>query len=118
MSDDKVIGGGYGYLFMIERAFRFCKTDLDIRPMYHRLFNRIEAHVCICFVAYTIMLELERILKAAESKISLERACFLAEKIYQIDYVNPYAGKHKSVLLHTREEPEVTELLDIILANC
>ena len=47
---------------MIERAFRFCKTDLDIRPMYHRLFNRIEAYVCICFVAYTIMLELERIL--------------------------------------------------------
>ena len=105
-------------MFMIERAFRFCKTDLDIRPMYHRLFNRIEAHVCICFVAYTIMLELERILKAAKSKISLERACFLAEKIYQIDYVNPYDGKHKSVLLHTREEPEVTELLDIISANC
>ena len=117
LSDDKVIEE-YGYLFMVERAFRFCKTDLDIRPMHHRLFNRIEAHVCICFVAYTIMLELERILKAAKSKISLERACFLAEKIYQIDYVNPYAGKHKSVLLHTREESEVTELLDIISANC
>ena len=40
--------------------------------MYHRLFNRIEAHVCICFVVYTIMLKLERILKAAESKISLK----------------------------------------------
>lgn len=117
LSDDRVIEE-YRYLFMIERAFRFCKTDLDIRPMYHRLFNRIEAHVCICFVAYTIMLELERILKAAESKISLERARFLAEKIYQIDYVNPYDGKHKSVLPHTREEPEVTDLLDIISANC
>ena len=117
MSDDRVIEE-YGYLFMIERAFRFCKTDLDIRPMYHRIFNRIEAHVCICFVAYTIMLELERILiKAAESKISLERARFIAEKIYQIDYVNPYDGKHKSVLPHTREEPEVTDLLDIISAN-
>ena len=61
MSDDRVIEE-YGYLFVIERAFRFYKTDLDIRPMYHRLFNRIEAHVCICFVAYTIMLELERII--------------------------------------------------------
>jgi len=117
LSDDRVIEE-YGYLFMIERAFRFCKTDLDIRPMYHRLFNRIEAHVCICFVAYTIMLELERILKTAESKISLDRARFLAEKIYQIDYVNPYDNMRKSVLLHTREEPEVTELLDIISANC
>ena len=117
LPDDRVIEE-YGYLFMIERAFRFCKTDLDIRPMYHRLFNRIEAHVCICFVAYTIMLELERILKAAESRISLDRARFLAEKIYQIDYVNPYDGKRKSVLLHTKEQPEVTELLDIISANC
>lgn len=117
LSDDRVIEE-YGYLFMIERAFRFCKTDLDIRPIYHRLFNRIEAHVCICFVAYTIMLELERVLKLAESHITLDRARFLAEKIYQIDYVNPYDGKHKSVLLHTREEPEVTELLDIITKNC
>ena len=117
LSDDRVIEE-YGYLFMIERAFRFCKTDLDIRPIYHRLFNRIEAHVCICFVAYTIMLELERVLKVAESHITLDRARFLAEKIYQIDYVNPYDGKHKSVLLHTREEPEVTKLLDIITKNC
>lgn len=117
LSDARVIEE-YGYLFMIERAFRFCKTDLDIRPMYHRLFNRIEAHVCICFVAYTIMLELERILKAAESYITLDRARFLAEKIYQIDYVNPYNNKQMSVLLHTKEEPEVTELLNIISANC
>ena len=42
LSDARVIEE-YGYLFMIERTFRFCKTDLDIRPMYHRLFNRIEA---------------------------------------------------------------------------
>ena len=86
--------------------------------MYHRLFNRIEAHVCICFVAYTIMLELERILKTAGTRITLDRAHFLAEKIYQIDYINPYDNKRKSVLLHTKEEPEVTELLDIISANC
>ena len=117
MPDDRVIEE-YGYLFMIERAFRFCKTDLDIRLMYHRLFNRIEAYVCICFVAYTIMLELERILKTAGSKISLDKARFLAEKIYQIDYVNPYDGKRKSVLLHTKEQPEVAQLLDIISANC
>lgn len=117
LTDDRVIEE-YGYLFMIERAFRLCKTDLDICPMCHRLLNRIEAHVCICFVAYTVLLELERVLKAAGSGISLDRARFLAEKIYQIDYINPYDNKRKSVLLHTKEEPEVTELLDIISANC
>ena len=51
-------------------------------------------------------------------KISLNRARFLAEKIYQIDYVNPYDKKSKSVLLHAKEQPEVTELLDLIAPNC
>lgn len=64
------------------------------------------------------MLELERILKTAGTRITLDRSRFLAEKIYQIDYINPYDNKRKSVLLHTKEEPEVTELLDIISANC
>ena len=93
---------------------RFCKTDLDIRPMYHRLFNRIEAHICICFVAYTIMLELERLLKAADSKISLNRAMFLAGKIYEINYLNPYNHRHKSVLLKTEHDIETHELLQIV----
>lgn len=103
---------------MIKRAFRICKTDLDIRPVYHRLINRIEAYVCICFVAYTVMLELERILKTSGSGITLDRARFLAEKIYRTNYVNRYNNKHMPVLLHTKEDDEVSELLKIIDDNC
>jgi transposase len=104
----------YGHLIMIERAFRFNKTDLDIRPMYHRLINRIEAHVCICFTAYTIMLELERILMKSNIAISLHRAMFLAEGVYEICYTNPYDGKAKSVLLKTDHDEEVKRLLTAI----
>lgn len=75
--------------------------------MCHGLFGRIEAHVCICFVAYTIMLEPERILKASASRVTLDRARFLAEKIYRIDYVNPYNNRHMSVRLHTEDLPAV-----------
>lgn len=99
---------------MIERAFRMNKTDLDIRPIYHRLFNRIEAHVCICFTAYTIMLELERILKEAKSSITLDRARFLTEGIYALNYVNPYNKQHRSVLLRTDNDPETHELLNLL----
>lgn len=104
----------YTNLSMIERDFRMNKTDLDIRPVYHRLFNRVEAHVCICFTAYTIMLEPERTLEAAESAITLDRAMFLAERIYAIDYVNPYDRRHKSVLLKTENDDETHESLSII----
>jgi len=104
----------YRNLSMIERAFRMNKTDLEIRPVYHRLFNRIEAHVCICFTAYTIMLELERTLKAAQSSITLDRAKFLAESIYAIDYVNPYNHRKKTVLLRTDNDEEITKLLNLL----
>lgn len=113
MSDDDIIAN-YRYLFMIERAFKMNKTDLDIRPMYHRLFNRIEGHVCICFMAYTIMLELERILKEQGSPITLYRAMFLVESIYELCYTNPYTKKPMAVLLKTPQDSEVSQLLAIM----
>ena len=44
----------YGHLWRIEKAFRISKTDLKIRPIYHRLEHRIEAHICISFMAYKV----------------------------------------------------------------
>ncbi|MCD8290919.1 MAG: hypothetical protein LUC91_05395, partial [Prevotella sp.] len=99
-------------------AFRFNKTDLDIRPIYHRLYNRIEAHICICFTAYTVMLELERILKAGGDRISLKRAMFLSERIYQLCYVNPFNRKKQSIILDSKYKDEVNELLGIVSNGC
>ena len=118
--EDKEIVENYRNLAFIERAFRMNKTDLAIRPIYHRLFNRIEAHVCICFTAYTILLELERTLaKTADKKnkkpgITIYRAKFLAESLYEIEYVNPYNGKKMSVMLRTDYDEEVVKILDAI----
>ncbi len=53
----------YQNQYAVERAFRISKTDLRIRPIYHRLENRIKAHVLISFVAYAIFMEFERRLK-------------------------------------------------------
>ena len=40
------------------RAFRIAKSKIDIRPMFHFTRKRIEAHICICFVALKIYKEL------------------------------------------------------------
>jgi transposase len=56
----KKIIENYGNLWYIERAFRMNKTDLHIRPVYHRIKNRIEGHIRICFTACTVLLETER----------------------------------------------------------
>ena len=117
---DKDVVDSYRNLHFIERAFRMNKTDLAIRPIYHRLFNRIEAHVCICFTAYTVLLELERVLrKTADERdhkagITIYRAKFLAESLYEIEYVNPYNGKKMSVMLRTDYDEEVMRLLEAV----
>lgn len=53
----------YNNQYEVERAFRISKTDLKIRPIYHRLETRIKAHVLISFVSYSIYKEFERKLK-------------------------------------------------------
>jgi transposase len=41
----------YKELWRVEQAFRNLKTDLDLRPMYHRRESRIRGHILVCFLA-------------------------------------------------------------------
>lgn len=79
----------YHDLWRIERCFRMNKTDLKVRPIRHRLFNRIMAHICICFVSYTIEKEMDNMLARASSPLSYERVMELVRTMYSIDYRLP-----------------------------
>lgn len=63
-SDDTLspedIALGYKQLLEVERAFRTMKTTLDLRPVYHRKDERIEAHVFLCFLALMLVRIAER----------------------------------------------------------
>jgi len=83
LARDKVIEN-YSQLWQVEKAFRISKTDLRIRPVYHRLKNRIEAHICICFAAYTLYQELERLLRQYKIGISAEKAIEEIKEIRQL----------------------------------
>lgn len=111
----KKVVANYKNLWFIERAFRMNKTDLRVRPIFHRLYNRIEAHVCICFTAYTIMLELERLLKAKKSSLSLIRAQEITHNMYQIIYQLPQSKDTKTKILKMDREQQ--ELYDIICST-
>lgn len=100
----KEVIDSYGNLWFIERAFRFNKFDLAVRPIYHRLRNRIEGHICICFTAYTILLELERILKAANSDITIHRAQELTKNMYAISYIHAYSKQVVEKILGMDDE--------------
>jgi Transposase DDE domain len=42
---------GYKQLLQVERGWRDMKSVLDLRPVYHRLEDRIRAHVLLCWLA-------------------------------------------------------------------
>lgn len=96
----------YKNLWQIEKAFRISKTDLQIRPIYHRLRRRIEAHICICFVAYTVYKELERRLYEAKAPFSVLRAIELTQTMYQLSVVLPDSRKTTQVLLKMTPEQQ------------
>ena len=95
----------YGHLWQIEKAFRVAKTDLKIRPIYHYVQRRIEAHICIAFVAYKIYKELERLLKEKQSTISPEKAIEIAKTIYSIKAIKPNSKEkfEKTLLLNDEQ---------------
>jgi len=51
---------GYKQLMEVERAFRTLKTTLELRPLFHRKDERIEAHVLLCYLALLLVRIAER----------------------------------------------------------
>jgi transposase len=98
----------YKELWVIERAYRITKGTLEMRPIFHFTEKRIQAHVCICFVAYKVYKELERILKTAGINMSVEKVLAIAKTITTLKIKLPVSGdtltktmlitnKHKSI---------------------
>jgi hypothetical protein len=49
------IAAGYKQLLEVERGWRDMKSVLDLRPVYHRLEERIRAHVILCWLALLLI---------------------------------------------------------------
>ncbi len=113
--NDKQVMENYKNLWHIEKAFRMSKTDLRIRPIYHRLKSRIEAHICISFTAYCIYKELERVLYKEKSSLSLKKAAEITHNIYEISYMLPESKYNKTKLL--KMDDEQAQLYQIIQKN-
>lgn len=110
LSSDEVIEN-YNHLWKIEKAFRVAKTDIRVRPIYHQLQHRIEAHICIAFVAYKIYKELERLLKEKNAGMSPEKAIEIAKTIYSIQAQKPKSKEFSErLLLLNDEQKELAKL--------
>ncbi len=111
----KEIIENYRHLWKIEKAFRISKHDLRIRPIYHRLQKRIEAHITVSFVAYKVYKELERQLKLLNSNLTPEKAIEIAKTIYSIKVKIPNSNSSitKNLFL-TEQQKYLAQIFNLI----
>lgn len=103
----------YSNLWRIENAFRITKSKIEIRPIFHFTPKRIEAHVCICFVAYKVYKELERLLKQMDSDLSPDDAIKIAKTICTIKIkVTNSSETIQRILLLTEKQKKLAKLFN------
>jgi transposase len=55
----------YMQLTVVEKAFRVLKSELLLRPIWHQYSGRVQAHVFICVLAYTLWKTLDHLARQA-----------------------------------------------------
>ena len=106
----------YHELWAVEKTFRISKHDLQIRPIYHHLKRRIEAHICIAFAACKIYKELERQLKQKNIDQSPEQAIDILKTILMVQFKTPYSNKiYQELILNTPEQKDVASHFNLHL---
>jgi len=103
----------YNNLWKIEKAFRISKTDLKIRPIYHRLKERIEAHICISFVSYVLYKDLERVLSMRTS-ISMKKAVKQINRMQEIMVKLPGNRIHKVRLKNNELQQGILDAIEAV----
>jgi transposase len=113
LSKEEVIAQ-YKQLWHIEKSFRISKTDLRIRPIYHYLKRRIEAHICLSFAALVVYKELERQLKHKKSELSPEKAIDILKTIYALTITTPYSkSSYTRILIKNDDQAQLLQLFEI-----
>lgn len=71
--DPEILWRQYVQLTEVEEAFRVLKSELQIRPIWHRIQPRVEAHVMVAFLGYCLWVCLKQKLRCAAPSITPAR---------------------------------------------
>jgi len=104
----------YHGLWVVERAFRIGKSSLEMRPMFHFTEKRIEAHICICFIAYKVYKELERRIRMLGVNFSVDKVLAIAKTITTLKIKLPNGETYTETLYTTPQEKAIKPLIDAL----
>jgi len=110
--DPAVLWSRYVQLTQIEAVFRTLKSDLGIRPIYHHLQQRVDAHILIAFLAYCLQVTLKNRLMRHAPGLTPTAVLEKLAAIHMIDvWIPTVDGRWLILPRYTRPEKDVTLLL-------
>jgi hypothetical protein len=103
----------YLQLVRVEEAFKTLKGDLAIRPIFHQLEARVEAHIFIAFLAYCLHVTLARRLSALAPGLTPRSVLEKFSALQMIDIAIPTTdGREINLTRYSEPEVELRLLLD------
>jgi len=108
----------YHGLWVVERAFRIGKGTLEMRPMFHFTEKRIEAHICICFVAYKVYKELDRLMRQLKIGMSVDKVLEIAKTITTLRIKLPNGKFYDRTLYTTPQQQAIRSLVERLTHAC
>lgn len=111
----------YNRLWVIEASFRINKHNLEMRPIYHWSQKRIESHIALCYMSFTILRHIEykvSLLQKISPKKIMDllfsvQSSILEHKITKDKYRMPGAMRnearkiYKAFNLNRNQDPEI-----------
>ena len=111
--DPAVLWARYVQLTQIEAVFRSLKSELGIRPVYHQLERRVDAHILVAFLAYSLQVTLKHRLMIHAPGLTPAAVLEKLGAIQMIDVHLPTVDGRRLILpRYTQPEPEVKMLLE------
>jgi len=110
--DPAVLWERYVQLAQIEAAFKAMKSELGIRPLYHQLGHRVEAHILVAFLAYCLLVTLKNRLQVLAPGLTPKAVLEKLATIQMLDVWLPTTdGRWLVMPRFTQPEPDQAILL-------
>ena len=100
-------------LDQVEHAFRTFKSYLETRPMFHWTDQRIEGHICLCYIAYTIQTYMSNQLKKNKTSLSEDQIRKTLEMM-QLSLIEQNAEQY---YLRSKQSAHTSDILKILSAR-
>lgn len=111
-SDPAKIWRFYLQLVEVEEAFKNLKGDLAIRPIFHQVQARIEAHILVCFLAYCLHVSLRHQLRAKAPGLTVRQVLEKFGRMQMMDVHFPTTDERELVFVrYTQPEKDQQMLL-------